>query len=90
MPTMDCRSGCGACCVALSISSPIPGMPDGKEAGERCVQLTADLRCAIYGHPDRPVVCQNLRPSAEMCGTTTREAYEYLARLERATAPSWA
>lgn len=25
---MDCRSGCGACCIAPSISSPIPGMPE--------------------------------------------------------------
>ncbi|HHT9111107.1 MAG TPA: YkgJ family cysteine cluster protein, partial [Candidatus Brocadiaceae bacterium] len=23
---MDCKAGCGACCIALSISSPIPGM----------------------------------------------------------------
>ncbi|MCC6439509.1 MAG: YkgJ family cysteine cluster protein, partial [Rhodanobacteraceae bacterium] len=26
---MSCRSGCGACCIAPSISSPIPGMPNG-------------------------------------------------------------
>ncbi|ENR9132482.1 TPA: YkgJ family cysteine cluster protein, partial [Shigella flexneri] len=24
---MECRPGCGACCTAPSISSPIPGMP---------------------------------------------------------------
>ncbi|NYZ53719.1 YkgJ family cysteine cluster protein, partial [Escherichia coli] len=29
---MECRPGCGACCTAPSISSPIPGMPDGKPA----------------------------------------------------------
>ncbi|HNV09555.1 MAG TPA: YkgJ family cysteine cluster protein, partial [Dokdonella sp.] len=29
---MSCRSGCGACCIAPSISSPIPGMPNGKPA----------------------------------------------------------
>ncbi|EOS9504771.1 YkgJ family cysteine cluster protein, partial [Shigella flexneri] len=23
---MECRPGCGACCTAPSISSPIPGM----------------------------------------------------------------
>ena len=40
----SCRSGCAACCIAPSISSPIPGMPHGKPAGVRCVQLTADLR----------------------------------------------
>lgn len=27
---MDCRPGCGACCIAPSITSPIPGMPHGK------------------------------------------------------------
>ncbi|HEY9209172.1 MAG TPA: YkgJ family cysteine cluster protein, partial [Acidovorax sp.] len=25
---LACRAGCGACCTAPSISSPIPGMPD--------------------------------------------------------------
>ncbi|WP_429347626.1 hypothetical protein [Paraburkholderia sp. Clong3] len=25
-----CRPDCGACCIAPSISSPIPGMPNGK------------------------------------------------------------
>ena len=28
-----CRPGCGACCIAPSITSPIPGMPDGKPVG---------------------------------------------------------
>lgn len=31
--TFECRPGCGACCIAPSISSPIPGMPEGKAAG---------------------------------------------------------
>ncbi|MEO8036559.1 MAG: YkgJ family cysteine cluster protein, partial [Acidobacteriota bacterium] len=39
---MDCRTGCAACCIAPSITSPIPGMPEGKAAGVRCVQLTSD------------------------------------------------
>jgi Fe-S-cluster containining protein len=85
---MDCRAGCGACCIALSISSPIPGMPGGKPAGVRCVQLTADNRCAIFGRPDRPQVCNNLRPMPEMCGETADEALAYLQRLEELTAPS--
>ncbi len=84
---MDCRIGCGACCIALSISSPIPGMPDGKPAGVRCAQLTADNRCRIFGQPDRPEVCNRLRPVEEMCGTTTEEALEYLFRLEQLTRP---
>jgi hypothetical protein len=30
VPGHACRPGCGACCIAPSITSPIPGMPDGK------------------------------------------------------------
>jgi uncharacterized protein len=82
---MNCRAQCGACCIAPSISSPIPGMPDGKPAGVRCIHLTGDMRCAIYGHPDRPRVCGSLEPSLEMCGKDAEEAFTYLERLEIAT-----
>ncbi len=85
---MDCRIGCGSCCIAPSISSPIPGMPGGKPAGIRCLQLSADNRCLIFGRPERPVVCSNLRPLEEMCGRTSEDAYTYLEFLERSTAPS--
>jgi Fe-S-cluster containining protein len=84
---MDCRVGCGACCIALSISSPIPGMPDGKPAGVRCAQLSDDNRCLIFGQPERPEVCVRLRPMAEMCGSSTAEALAYLAALEQLTRP---
>ena len=84
---MECRVGCGACCIGLSISSPIPGMPAGKPAGVRCAQLTDDNRCLLFGLPERPAVCVNLRPMAEMCGETAEEALVYLAFLEQATAP---
>ena len=84
---MDCRAGCGACCIALSISSPIPGMPAGKPAGVRCAQLSADNLCLLFGQAERPEVCRRLRPEAEMCGRTTEEALAYLAFLEHATAP---
>ncbi|HEV2705986.1 MAG TPA: YkgJ family cysteine cluster protein [Pyrinomonadaceae bacterium] len=83
---MECRSGCGACCVAPSISSPIPGMPQGKPAGVRCVQLTADERCLLFGRPERPAVCASLRPSEEMCGESRADAYARLTFLECATA----
>ncbi len=84
---MDCRIGCGACCVELSISSPIPGMPDGKPAGIRCIPLTADNRCRIFGQLERPAVCASLRPSLEMCGTNDEHAFTYLAWLEQVTRP---
>lgn len=84
---MDCRAGCGACCIALSISSPIPGMPNGKPAGVRCVQLSDDNLCNIFGQPERPAVCGRLRPMEEMCGSNSTEALIYLTELERLTAP---
>jgi len=83
----SCRAGCGACCIAPSITSPIPGMPHGKRAGERCVQLLPDMRCAIFGKPERPAFCASLRPTQEMCGASQEDAMTYLARLETATKP---
>ena len=83
---MECRPGCGACCIAPSISSPIPGMPDGKPAGVRCIQLTKDNLCRIFNSPLRPAVCSSLKPSREMCGATDAEAMKYLDCLERETA----
>ncbi len=82
-----CRVGCGACCIALSISSPIPGMPDGKPAGVRCVQLTDDNRCKLFGMPERPRVCERLIPMHEMCGDSFEDAMIYLTELEIATRP---
>jgi len=84
---MDCRPDCGACCIAPSISSAIPGMPLGKAAGERCVQLGADYRCAIFGQPERPACCAGLQASAEMCGTDAAQALVWLQRLEIDTCP---
>ena len=84
---MNCRPGCGACCTAPSITSAIPGMPDGKPAGVRCVQLDDDERCRIFGHPDRPAVCASLKPSASMCGDTREQAMQWLGWLEARTAP---
>jgi hypothetical protein len=62
-------------------------MPNGKPAGVRCVQLTSDNRCALYGLPERPDVCVRLRPNKEMCGNTAEEALVYLAELEMLTRP---
>lgn len=84
---MECRSGCGACCIAPSITSPIPGMPQGKPAGVRCVQLDEANRCRLFGRPERPAFCGGLQPSPEMCGVKQEQALAWLASLERATAP---
>lgn len=81
-----CRPGCGACCIAPSISSPIPGMPNGKPAGVRCVQLDEHNGCRIFGQQERPRVCGSLPASHEMCGDRREHAMFYLAELERLTA----
>lgn len=84
---MDCRPGCGACCIAPSISSPLPGMPNGKKAGERCVNLGPDNRCRIWGSPDYPPVCRAFRPGRWVCGDSADQALVLLARLEADTRP---
>lgn len=85
---MECRSGCGACCIAPSITSHLPGMPQGKPAGVRCAQLLDDERCAVFGKPERPAFCGGLRPSTEMCGESREQAMQWLSSLELATRPS--
>ncbi|EKE73931.1 YkgJ family cysteine cluster protein [Gallaecimonas xiamenensis] len=84
---MNCRDHCGACCIAPSITSPIPGMPEGKPANVRCVQLADDFRCKIFGHPERPAFCAGLKPSQEMCGQDRDQALRWLGDLEIATRP---
>lgn len=84
---MDCRGGCGACCIAPSITSPIPGMPHGKPAGVPCVQLDADFGCRLFGRPERPAFCVSLRPQPAMCGTDRAQALDTLRLLELATSP---
>ena len=86
MSKNECRAGCGACCIAPSISTPIPGMPHGKPAGMRCVQLDAENRCRIFGQPSRPAVCGSLQPEPEMCGSDSEHAMHFLSKLEQLTA----
>jgi hypothetical protein len=62
-------------------------MPDGKPAGVRCVQLGDDLRCRIFGQPERPAFCAGLQPSQEMCGASRTQAMSWLEELELATKP---
>nr|WP_297524639.1 YkgJ family cysteine cluster protein [uncultured Roseateles sp.] len=85
---MNCRPSCAACCIAPSISSPIPGMPDGKPAGVRCIQLDEALRCKIFGHPERPSVCGSLAPSEDMCGESREQAMRWLGWMEEQTMPA--
>jgi Fe-S-cluster containining protein len=80
-PFMDCRSNCGACCIALSISSPIQGMPDGKPSGVKCIHLLDDFSCSIYLSVDKPRVCSEFKAEAEFCGADREEAMRILYSL---------
>ncbi|MEK8086514.1 YkgJ family cysteine cluster protein [Aquabacterium sp. A3] len=84
---MNCRPGCAACCIAPSISSPMPGLPQGKPAGVPCPHLDHDLRCRLFGQPQRPAVCSSLPPSADMCGPDRVHALHWLEVLEDLTQP---
>ncbi len=85
---MECRLGCAACCIVISISSPLPGMPEGKPAGVPCIHLTEERKCNLFGTPERPKVCGDLLASEEMCGVTDEDAFRYLSELEALTAPN--
>jgi len=84
---LSCRDGCGACCIAPSITSPLPGMPQGKPAGVPCLQLDEAMRCKVFGRAERPGFCATLKPSADMCGASREEAMSLLAMMEIATRP---
>ena len=77
---MECRTHCGACCIAPSISSAIPGMPNGKPAGVRCIHLDRNYRCLIYDQ--RPEVCRNFQAEEAFCGNNRIEALKILSGLE--------
>ncbi len=79
---MECRVGCGACCIAPSISTPMPKMPMGKKAGERCLHLMNDNKCELFGKPERPPVCLGFKAEELFCGKSREEAMKILSDLE--------
>lgn len=83
---MQCREGCGACCIAPSISSPLPGLPTGKPAGMACPHLDSLWRCQLFGRPERPTVCASFLPEVDICGHSREEALTTLDWLERISA----
>ncbi|MCS7547406.1 YkgJ family cysteine cluster protein [Pseudomonas aeruginosa] len=83
---MQCRAGCGACCIAPSISSPLPGMPAGKPAGVRCLYLDENHLCGLFGRPERPAVCGQFGADPEICGDSREQALALIAEWEVITA----
>lgn len=82
---MECRTGCGACCIAPSITSPIPNMPNGKPAGVRCVQLSSENLCKLFGSSLRPKVCGEFSATMDVCGKSQQEALWLITMLEKET-----
>ena len=83
---MDCRPGCGACCIAPSIAGPLPGMPHGKPAGARCANLDENNLCRLWNTDALPEVCRGFKPMRSVCGDDRDEALVRLRVLEEATA----
>ncbi len=82
---MKCRIGCGACCIAPSISQPFYGMPKGKKAGEPCVHLDVEKRCKLFNTELRPSFCAGFRAEPAICGHSFNEAVTIISELERTT-----
>ena len=78
-----CRPNCGACCIAPSISSPIPGMPNGKPAGIKCIHLSPSLLCTIIDSNERPIVCNNFSFDPLICGDSQSDALQIMNNLEK-------
>lgn len=83
---MECRKDCGACCIAPSITSALPGMPLGKPAGLSCANLDTDsMRCRIWGRADYPELCRSFAACATVCGENRDEALQLITLMERQT-----
>jgi uncharacterized protein len=84
---MQCRTDCGACCIAISIGQPFYGMPRGKPAGVPCVHLSPSVRCVLFGDARRPALCDAFMPEREFCGDNRADALLRLAQLEVQSLP---
>jgi hypothetical protein len=84
---MQCRTACGACCIAPSIAAPFYGMPDGKPAGVACVHLDAFMACGLFGDQRRPALCEAFTAESAVCGDNREQALARLASLELLSLP---
>lgn len=84
---MQCRSACGACCIAPSINQGFYGMPDGKPAGVPCAHPDAQMGCRLFGDPRRPALCDDFKAEALICGDNREQALRILDELEILSKP---
>ena len=85
---MECRSNCGACCIAPTITSKLPNMPNGKPSGTYCINLElTTLQCKIWGSGAYPKFCKDYQPCEEICGSSRQEALANIYYLDEITSP---
>jgi uncharacterized protein len=56
-------------------------MPDGKPVAVRCIHLTEEYKCALFGKPERPKVCSDFKAEEMFCGQTREDALRILTSL---------
>jgi hypothetical protein len=78
---MQCRTGCGACCIFLDISSSFKGHPNGKPMGVRCNNLDKNNHCTIHNTSDYPKVCKDFKAETLICGNSFDEAKKVMESL---------
>ena len=84
---MQCRTACGACCIAPSINRPFYGMPAGKPAGVACVHLDDAMACRLFGDRRRPALCAAFAAEPLSCGDNREQALASLAEMELLSLP---
>ena len=87
MPSPACGAAALLTCISASISTAIPGMPSGKPAGIRCIQLDEANLCKIFGQSSRPDVCLKFKASEEFCGDSNEFALQRITKLEEESRP---
>jgi len=83
---MKC-SQCGACCIAMSISSGMPLMPHGKPAGVVCIHQDQNFKCRLHDRHDMPQVCRDYQPDPEICTGDLATTLDNIRYLEAFTSP---
>jgi len=63
-------------------------MSEGKPARVRCIQLTSDRKCALFGRPERPAVCSDFTADLSVCGHDRITALRLLDELEKQSSPT--
>lgn len=85
---MKCRKGCAACCIYTTITSPLPGMPEGKPRGVPCINLDMNtLMCRIWNTDIYPEFCKKFVAQADCCGNSREEANRLIEEMDKATTP---